>query len=106
MQHFTPRQLNDYLEGGDEKPLLLDVREPSEFAICHIEGSMLMPMRTVPARLFECKRDQAIVVICHHGHRSAMVAQFMEQQGYERVINLSGGVNAWAREVDLEMAIY
>jgi rhodanese-related sulfurtransferase len=98
--------LNDYLKDVEETPLLLDVREPSEFAICHVEGAVLMPMRTVPARLFECERDREVVVICHHGHRSMMVARFMEQQGYDHVINLSGGVNAWAREIDLEMPTY
>lgn len=89
-----------------DKPLLLDVREPAEFDICRIEGSLLMPMGSVPARQSELDPDAEIVVICHHGMRSAQVCMFLERQGFAHVTNLSGGVAAWAAQVDPAMPRY
>ncbi len=109
MQQLSPTQLAARL--ADEtlaKPVLLDVREPWEFQHCHITGSLLMPMGSVPARLneLEASRDDDIVVICHHGGRSAQVAYFLERQGFSRVINLAGGVAGWAASVDPGMPQY
>ncbi len=87
-------------------PHLLDVREPWEFEVCHIAGSRLVPMRTLPGRLVELDAAQPIVCICHHGNRSAHVAMWLWRQGYADVYNLSGGVDAWARQVDPKMATY
>lgn len=89
-----------------ERPVLLDVREPWEQQICTIAGSQSMPMRQIPARFGTLDPEQPIVCVCHHGHRSAQVTMFLERQGYEDVYNLSGGVDAWAREVDPDMATY
>jgi rhodanese-related sulfurtransferase len=63
-------------------------------------------MRTMPARLEELDRARETVVICHHGVRSRMVCRFLESQGFSNLINLSGGVDAWAREVDHQMPTY
>ena len=87
-------------------PLLLDVREPWEFDKARIEGSVLAPMRTIPERLQDFKPDQEIVVICHHGIRSRMVGLYLENHGFSNIINLTGGVEAWAREVDPDMETY
>lgn len=107
MQHLPPRQLADWLNDPDRaKPLLLDVREPAEFDICHLDGAQLMPMRTVPARLTELDREAETVVICHHGARSFQVAAFLEAQGFSHVHNLTGGVDAWRLEVDPAMRAY
>ncbi|NLF55094.1 MAG: sulfurtransferase [Thauera phenolivorans] len=89
-----------------EAPLLLDVREPWEFQLCHIAGSLPMPMGSVPARLAELDRERETVVICHHGGRSAQVCIFLAHQGFERVINLAGGVAGWAARVDPTMPQY
>lgn len=89
-----------------EPPLLLDVREPWEFGVCHIAGSQLMPMNSVPARCAELDRARETVVICHHGGRSAQVCMFLERQGFERVANLAGGVDAWGGQIDPTMARY
>jgi rhodanese-related sulfurtransferase len=89
-----------------DAPLLLDVREPWEFGICHIAGSQLMPMNAVPARCAELDSARETVVICHHGGRSAQVCMFLEHQGFERVANLAGGVDAWAGQVEPTMARY
>ena len=107
MQQVSPRDLQAWLaDPGRPAPLLLDVREPGEFEICHLQNSMLMPMGSVPARYPELDRNAETVVICHHGMRSMRVAMFLEQQGFGRVINLTGGVAAWAHDVDPAMPTY
>ncbi|MBI3285157.1 MAG: sulfurtransferase [Burkholderiales bacterium] len=107
MQHITAPELAQWLaDSSQNPPLLLDVREPWEHQTCHIPGVQLMPMQTVPVRFHELDADAAIVCICHHGGRSMQVANFLEHQGYSRVINLSGGVHAWAQQVDPAMPTY
>ena len=106
MREFSASELKAYLDQADKPPLLLDVREPWEFAQCHIEGSVLKPMREIPARLGELDPQQEIVVICHHGIRSRQVAYYLQHAGFERVINLAGGVESWARHVDPTMRRY
>jgi rhodanese-related sulfurtransferase len=107
MRQISAAQLAAWL-ADDQKPapLLLDVREHWEFQIGHIDGSQLMPMASVPARVGELDRDVDIVVICHHGARSAQVCMFLEHQGYGKVINLAGGVAGWAAQVDPRMPQY
>ena len=106
MQEMSALEIHQYLQKTEEKPLLLDVREPWEYDICHIEGSQLIPMNTIRNELDQLEPDQKTIVICHHGIRSRMVAYFLEQADFTNVINLSGGVNQWARQVDPEMAVY
>lgn len=106
MRHLDPLQLNDYLARTDTEPLLLDVREPWEFAIAHIEGSQLVPMRGLLSQVHQLDPDRETVVICHHGVRSFQVAYYLERSGFTKVINLSGGIHAWARQVDSSMAQY
>ena len=107
MTHLAPAQLAAWL--GDDaraKPQLLDVREPWEFQTCHIAESRHVPMGEVSGRLSELDPQAETVVICHHGGRSMQVAMFLEQQGFKRVHNLSGGLDAWARSVDPSMPKY
>ena len=107
MRQISPAQLAQRLNDAQQPaPLLLDVREPWELEICLIEGSVAMPMGSVPARFVELERDREIVVICHHGGRSAQVGMFLERQGFSNVINLAGGVAGWAAQVDPRMAQY
>ena len=106
MREFSATQLQAYLEAAAEKPLLLDVREPWEFDKARIEGSTLVPMRAVPERLQELDPERETVMICHHGIRSRMVGRFLESQGFSNIINLSGGVAAWANDVDRQMPTY
>ena len=106
MQQITVQQLKEKLESPDAKPVLLDVREPWEFQICSIAGSAHIPMGQIPARLKELGKDSEIVTICHHGSRSQQVAVFLENQGFKRLYNLQGGVDAWAREIDPQMNKY
>lgn len=107
MNQITPQQLQERLsDTAAGKPLLLDVREPWEFQICHLPGSLLMPMRSVPTRLAELDPDADTVVICHHGARSLQAAMFLERAGFARLYNLTGGVDAWARTVEASMRVY
>jgi rhodanese-related sulfurtransferase len=106
MKQMLPKDLAARLQDGGEPPLLLDVREPWEFGICRIEGARSLPMRQIPAALGEFDRDGELVVICHHGIRSQQVAAYLDYQGFGNVINLSGGVAAWARDVDPSMPTY
>jgi rhodanese-related sulfurtransferase len=87
-------------------PFLLDVREKWEFDTCHLDGATLMPMNTIPGRIDDLDDDADIVCICHHGARSMQVAAFLERNGFTRVTNLTGGMHAWALQVDKAMATY
>ncbi|MFI9652617.1 rhodanese-like domain-containing protein [Guyparkeria halopsychrophila] len=107
MQNMKAKELAAWLnDETSPSPLLLDVREPWEYQLCHIDGSRTMPMNTVPANVVQLERDMPIVCICHHGMRSMQVALFLEQQGFTDVINLTGGVDAWAAQVDSGMPTY
>lgn len=106
MRQMTPKQLKEHLETTPELPVLLDVREPWEFQTCHIEGSTHIPMGQIPQHFRQLDANRETVVICHHGMRSLQVSQFLEKAGFAKIINLTGGVDAWAREVDPNMPIY
>jgi rhodanese-related sulfurtransferase len=107
MKQIRPSELKAWLDDPQrEAPFLLDVREPWEFERCHIPGAHLVPMGSIPARVSELDPARETVVICHHGVRSYHVARFLEHQGFTNVINLSGGVDAWAKEVDRAMPLY
>lgn len=94
------------LLAGPNPPLIIDVRETDEYAICRIEGSRLIPMNTVPARLAEIPQDVPVLVQCHHGGRSMKVTQFLRAKGYARVTNLKGGIDAWSLKVDPSVPRY
>lgn len=107
MQNVTSPELAEWLDNADRfKPVLLDVREPWEFQTCHIEGALTIPMNTVPGKLSELNKEQPIICICHHGVRSMQVALFLEEYGFTRISNLTGGVHAWAKQVDSKMPTY
>ena len=91
---------------NDEMLFLLDVREPHEFNYAHIKSSVLIPMNKIAQRLNELDPEQEIIVICHHGIRSQRVANYLEQQGFKNIVNLSGGVAAWASDCDLTIPRY
>ncbi len=101
MEQITAVELNEWLnDAGRAVPVLLDVREPDEFTAYRIEGSQLMPMRTIPARLHELDRKAELVMICRSGARSFHAGLFLKQNGFARIYNLAGGVIAWARDVE------
>jgi rhodanese-related sulfurtransferase len=107
MQQLTAPEVAAWLaDPARPAPLLLDVREPWEYETCHLEGARLMPMNTVTARQQELEPEQPVVCICHHGARSMQVAAFLERQGFKNVTNLTGGMHAWALQVDTSMPTY
>jgi len=106
MREFTASELEAYLCECEPRPLLLDVREPWEFDKVRIEGSKLVPMRQIGEHMSDLNSSEEIVVICHHGIRSRVVCHFLESEGFSNVINLTGGVDAWAKNVDRQMATY
>lgn len=107
MQTMTAPELAAWLADPDRpKPVLLDVREPWEVETCRIEGAVPIPMNSIPARMQELDDEAPIVCICHHGARSMSVASFLERNGFTQVINLTGGVHAWALQVDHSMPTY
>jgi rhodanese-related sulfurtransferase len=108
MEQLHANDLHRRLEAG-WLPLLLDVREPWELEIAHIDGSHSLPMNAIPSSLGQGvleSREREIVLICHHGVRSQQVGRYLEHSGYSQVINLVGGVDAWADQVDPSMATY
>jgi rhodanese-related sulfurtransferase len=107
MKQVRAQELAEWL--ADESrpdPVLLDVREPWEIELCQLAGSQHIPMHQVPMRCEEVDPEREVVVICHHGGRSMQVAMFLERKGYGAVYNLTGGVEAWAGEVDPSMRRY
>ncbi len=109
MESLTVTELKDFV-AREPGVLLLDVREAWEVALARIAlpgvAHLDMPMHTVPARLTELSRSQPVVCICHHGGRSAQVVAFLLRQGYDRVYNLAGGVDAWSTQVDSTVPRY
>ena len=106
MREFDAQQLELYLTACDVRPFLLDVRQPWEYDICHIAGSQLIPMGQIPAELEELDKNRETVVICHHGIRSRQMGYYLEQAGFDNIINLKGGLDAWAKVIDKTMATY
>jgi len=101
----TAQQIQQRLQDGD-KLMLLDVREPNEYAFAHIEGSLHIPLRQLPERAEELEKDLDIVVLCHHGMRSQQACLFLEQYGFNRLYNLKGGIDAWSLTCDPSIPRY
>ena len=102
---ISVKDLKDRLDKGD-KIFLLDVREPHEYSMAKIEGSVLIPLGTLPTSLDQLKTEDEIVALCHRGMRSADAVGFLLQQGFSNVKNLVGGIDAWSIEVDPEVPRY
>ncbi len=100
VSELTAAEVAARIRAAPKEVVLLDVREPYERDLAHIEPSIHIPMRSVPDRLAEIPKDREVIVYCHGGARSAMVAGFLETRGYARVVNLAGGIDAWSRTVD------
>ncbi len=110
MQSLTATELERWIAGTDEPPLLLDVREPWETALARVPqgraAALDVPMMQIPRRLADIDRSRPVVCICHHGVRSAQVVAFLLQQGWPSVYNLTGGIDAWSLEVDATVPRY
>jgi rhodanese-related sulfurtransferase len=106
VESITSAELATLLKEDPKGVILLDVREDDERATALIRPSLHVPMNTVPDRLAEIPRDRRVVVYCHHGGRSYAVAGYLETEGFERVTNLTGGIDEWSRVVDPSIPRY
>lgn len=102
---ITPKELKVRLDKGDAF-VLLDVREPWENSLARLEGSVLIPLGTLPQSLSKLDRNTEIIAYCHHGMRSADATSFLLQQGFQNVKNLVGGIDAWSIQVDGKVQRY
>jgi rhodanese-related sulfurtransferase len=105
LAQLTPVEVRDALQSRDDVQLI-DVREDAEFAIAHIPGARLIPLRTLPQALPSLARDHEIILLCHHGVRSEMAGEFLLSQGFSRVSHVVGGIDRWSDDVDATIAKY
>ena len=101
----TVDELKQKIDTG-AKIRLIDVREPHEFNLCHIEGAELIPLGQIPKRTKELSVEEEYVFYCHVGDRSGAVAKYLRQLGFKKVKSLKGGIDQWAREIDQSMPRY
>ena len=106
IHQMTVTELKQRLEAPARDFMLLDVREPWERQICSFPDAKGIPMGQLPARMDEIDPDQDIIIVCHHGIRSQQVAYYLQNAGFEKLFNVRGGIDAWAREIDTSMAKY
>ena len=104
MRELSPEQAASLRREANAQ--FIDVREPWEHELCHIDGDLHIPMGEIPARLADIPQDRPLVVVCHHGMRSYQVAEFLLARGFQDVSNLNGGIDAWALSVDPALARY
>jgi rhodanese-related sulfurtransferase len=102
---ISVRELAD-MRSALKEHTVLDVREARELDICRLEGALHIPMAEIPARTDDLPTREPLVVICHHGARSQMVVDFLRNAGFDNAVNLDGGIDAWACEVDQSMRRY
>lgn len=102
---LAPEELHSWREGG-KAFTLLDVRTPPECDAASLVPAMHIPMNEIPARIEEIPRNLPLVVICHHGERSAHVAAFLAARGFSPIYNVDGGIDAYASRVDPSVARY
>jgi len=101
---ISPRRAKERLAGGGVT--LLDVREPLEYELVHLEGSQLIPLGELPGRLAEINPRAPVIVYCHHGRRSGEAARFLRAAGFHDALSLAGGIEAWACELDPALSRY
>jgi len=102
---ITPAGLKALMDAGSPY-CLVDVREPWEVALARIGGSVAIPLNEIPARLQELDAQAAIIVMCKLGGRSQRAAEFLAANGFDRVSNLQGGIDAWTRDIDPQLPAY
>lgn len=105
VDRIPPRELRARLE-REPRPLVLDVRTPEEVAFAPFPGAVTVPLDELAGRVGELDREAEIVVVCHHGVRSARAALHLVACGFERVLNLAGGIDAWSEQVDPSVPRY
>jgi rhodanese-related sulfurtransferase len=102
---ITPKQLDERIRRG-ESLRLIDVREPIEFELARIEGAELLPLSRFDEWAHSLSPEDEIVVMCHHGIRSAQVCMALAREGFGKLYNLAGGIDRWSYEVDPSVPQY
>ena len=102
---ISPGELADLKRRGGALHIL-DVREAWEIELCAFEGSRHIPIEELPHRLGELEGEGLLIVVCHHGIRSLRATLWLRDRGFERAVNLDGGIDGWAREIDPIMQTY
>jgi rhodanese-related sulfurtransferase len=105
VKSITPVDLKQLL-AQDNPPLILDVREAEELKICSLPNAIHIPLGNLPVALDRLPEGRMIVTVCHYGQRSLQAALFLKNHGIDQVLNLAGGVDAWAEQVDALMKRY
>jgi len=107
MKQLSAREVSDLLS-EDEQAIIVDVREAHELTYGKIERALHIPMQEIPNALHQLGEgtDQTVILVCHAGMRSLHVAQYLEGIGYSNIINLVGGMNSWATDIDQSMSVY
>lgn len=105
MEQITPQELKARLD-RKEPLVLLDVRQDWERELCRLSGATHIPIEEIEFRTAELNPEEEIVVFCHQGIRSAVVAEYLRRLGFTKAVNLAGGLDAWARAVDPAMRRY
>lgn len=100
VKQISAKQLQAKMQQEENAFILLDVREPEEFSVASIAGSILIPLNQLQQRVEELDRRREIVVMCHHGIRSQQAAEYLEYCGFSEVVNLTGGIEAWSCQCD------
>lgn len=95
----SPTEISQRLDAG-EQLRFIDVRERDEYQLAHIEAAELLPMSEIQSWWQDLPRDQELVIVCHHGSRSAQVCMALSGAGFEHLTNVEGGIDAWSRNVD------
>ena len=111
IDQIRPSQLPDWVrQHADRKPVVLDVREPLEVALASVKPEgfdlVVIPMNQIPARIGELDPQRPLACLCHHGVRSQRVAMFLVNNGFEQVVNIAGGIDAWSVERDPSIPQY
>ncbi|HEY4612311.1 MAG TPA: rhodanese-like domain-containing protein, partial [Bacteroidota bacterium] len=102
--HVSVRQLKERMDNGEDV-LVLDVREPHEYGIVNT-GALLIPLGELPKRVNELDLSREIVILCHHGGRSARAVHLLRELGFRKVSNVSGGIDQWAEQIDTTLPRY
>ncbi len=105
VQHLSPQDVAARLQQPNP-PIVIDVRERWEYDLAHLETSLLIPLSTLPERANALDPEAEYAMLCHHGMRSEMAANWLAQHGFTRLINIDGGIDAWSVEVDPALPRY
>jgi rhodanese-related sulfurtransferase len=106
LSEITVTELKSQLDRGEDIQLI-DVREAEEYEICHLPASILIPLSEIPKSQARIAAGKPVVVLCHHGLRSAQAIKYLQHAlGHTHLLNLKGGIHAWALQVDPQMRVY